>query len=97
MSAGAVDVRERLALARAVLGGERDPFAAVWAGMSPGLRGRLLVAAGVSWLGVAGQWHEIPAPYRAEIKRRCVRLRDDLLRVFPLPDAGAADADAGAV
>ncbi len=87
MSAGVIvgaEVRERLALERARLGGEHDPFAVVWAEMSPELRQRILVVAGLSWWGVSGVWHDVPAQYRGEIKRRCRALRDELLRVFPL-------------
>lgn len=94
MSAGVIvgaEVRERLALARARLGGERDPFAAMWAGMPADLRSRIMTAAGLGWLGHWGAWHDIPAQYRGEIRRRCRALRDELLRVFPLDEdqAGA--------
>lgn len=85
--------REKLRLMRAKLGGEHDPMGPVWRDMPQELRARLLLAAGHSWVGVSGYWHEIPAQCRAEIKRRAKLLRDELLRVFPLePDPGGEGA-----
>lgn len=87
------ETREKLRLMRATLGGEHDPMGPVWRDMPQELRARLLLAAGHSWVGVSGYWHEIPAQCRAEIKRRAKLLRDELLRVFPLePDPGGEGA-----
>lgn len=84
--------RERLAAIRAQFGGERDPMAAAWAGMPADVRGRILAAAGCAWLGVSGDWSDIPGQYRAEVKRRCKALRDLLLRVFPVGIDGGDSA-----
>jgi hypothetical protein len=80
---------EQLVIARAILGGERDPFAQVWEYMPVDLRARILAASGYGWLGAHGHWHDVPAQYRGEVKRRCEALRDTLLRVFPLEDESA--------
>jgi hypothetical protein len=62
---------------------DADPMALVWAGLNVGTRGAILTAAGHSWVGVSGAWHDIPVPQRVEIKRRCRMLRDLLVKAFP--------------
>lgn len=84
---------QALAAARALLRADDDPMSAVWGSLNLGTKNAILVAAGHSWVGVSGSWHDIPVPQRAEIKRRCRMLRDLLIKAFPQGEdtAGAAE------
>lgn len=92
MSAGVVldrqEIKARLAGLREQLGEEADPFALVWEAMPLPLRDRILTAAGMGWVGASGAWHMMPPQCRGVIKNNCIKLRDMLLRVFPLEDSG---------